>query len=544
MFNWKEFQKTKIVLSQDHSYMDHVGQHHLTIRPVDLLRWVEVASEDLGFFTLVEIAGVDLTEMVENDYQFELTYHLLNMGSHQRLNIHVRFNEQELIPSITALFSNADWMEREQKELLGVVFDRQIYPLFFSKDEKSFPLRKRPLKTFSLLDVPEVPPRPRINPNKSEQPYAEESYVWKNYGLLSPFSLGLFEWMVCYDPEKVVKSKANIGFYHQGLEKLLETKDLQQALQLADKINLGGAPTYGFAWAKLVEDFFRIKIPERAQAIRIVALEFARIAEHLTVMYDIAVTLKLQEAKLFINLREKVYELIEKYCGRRQGIGIIRFGGVKEDLPHGWIVEYQSVCELISKNLVLIHRSLLGQKLFRETLSVAEVSAQNALQWGIGGPAMRACGLNFDLRKSQPFYFYQDIDFDIPIGINGTSYERYLIRFEEIFQSFRIITQVIDNLPLGEFMNLDFDKGYIDIANTLKSLDFHQGWQYTGLESPNGECGFMAFFKDAVNPYRVKIKTPSFQLTQALPLFVQFAREDQIKTCLASLGLRQSEIDR
>jgi NADH:ubiquinone oxidoreductase subunit D len=354
----------------------------------------------------------------------------------------------------------------------------------------------------------------------------------------------MFEWMVCYDPIKAVDTKVNIGFHHQGLEKLLEKKDWQQILQLVDKVHLGAAPTYGIAWAKTLEDLLRVKLPERAQAIRIVALELARIAEHLTVMHEITFSLQMDEQRLFINAREKIYELMEKFCGRRQGLGIARLGGIREDLPQGWIIEYQSVCLIVSKTLKTIHRSLFSQNKFREQLSGGMVSAQTALEWGVSGPAMRACGLNFDLRKSQPFYFYREIDFDIPVGINGTAYERYLIRYEEIFQSFRIITQVIDNLPLGEIMNPDFDKGFMDLKEYLEGLEFPKGWHYNAIESPNGEAGFLVMLNGSVSPYRVKIKTPSFPLVQALSHFVSGVQEDQLRVYLASLGIRQFELDR
>jgi NADH-quinone oxidoreductase subunit C/D len=544
MFSWKEFQKTKNILSQDNSYLDLVGQHHLIIRPINLIKWIELAKEDLGFLTLVDISGVDFTGLSDHGYNFELTYHLLNMGSHQRLNLHVRFDQDEVTPSIVDLFSHADWMEREQQEAFGVRFNRKMGALLLPRNQKNYPLLKNAKISKWPIDPPESLPEINTNPNKSEAPYPEEAFVWKNYDTFSPITSGMFEWMVCYDPVKIVDTKVNIGFHYQGLEKLLEKKDWQQVLQLVDKINLGAAPTYGIAWAKTLEDILRIKLPERAQAIRIVTLELARIAEHLTVMHEITFSLKMDEQRLFINAREKIYELIEKFCGRRQGLSVARIGGIKEDLPQGWIIEYQTVCAIVSKALRLIHRSLFSQSNFREQLDGGMVSAQTALEWGVSGPAMRACGLNFDLRKSQPFYFYQDIDFDIPVGINGTAYERYLIRYEEIFQSFRIITQVIDNLPLGEIMNPDLDKGFMEVKEYIGGLDFPKGWHYNGIESPNGEAGFLVLFQDSFAPYRVKIKTPSFPLAQALSHFVTGIQEGQLRVYLASLGIRQFELDR
>ena len=544
MFSWKEFEKTKLILGQDSSYFESAGQHHITIRPVNLLRWVEMAGEDLGFFTLVEIAGVDLSSDDDSDYPFRLTYHFLNMGAHQRLNIHVRFNIDEIIPTIVGVFSNADWMEREQWEFFGVRFNRSMKPLILPRGQEIFPYRMNSIKSDWPQDVPEATPSLRFNPNKSESPYPEESYVWKSYNIYSSQSKGLFEWKACFDRNRLVDARVDIGFFHQGLEKILTTKDWIQSLYLVDKIQYGVAPNYSVAWAKSLEDLLRVKIPERAQAIRIVGLELARISEHLTVMHEMCFALKLPEHRLFLNLREKIYELMEKYCGHRQGLGMIRVGGVREDLPPGWIVEYQSVFDLLTKVLKTVHRSLIGQSHFRENLSASTVAAQTALQWGLSGPTMRASGLNFDLRKSQPFYFYQDIDFDIPVGIHGTAYERYLIRYEEIFQSLRIITQVLDNLPMGEFINPDWMKDYFSQVEELQKIDLSKDWHYTGLESPNGECGFLIMLNKKSEPSRVKIKTPSFPLVQSLSLLMKNVAEEHLVASLASLGIRSTELDR
>jgi NADH-quinone oxidoreductase subunit C/D len=543
MFNWKDFEETKTILSQVHSYRETSGQHHVSIRPSELRRWMDVASEDLEYLTIVDIAAVDMVPL-KAYYDREIIYTLLNMGTHQRLNVHVLFNHGEILPSIKRTFPAAEWMEREQAEAFNLTFDEPTSALLLPGKQRAFPL----LKSSGLTDWghEELEPLPLLpsNPNKSEAPYPEESYVWKRYPLLSNVTGSNFEWWVCFDPARVVNSKVKIGYYHQGIEKLLESKEWQHGLQLVDKLNLGAAPTFSVAWARNLEELLRVKIPERAQAIRIVTLELARIAEHLTVMFEMCRSLKMDEQRLFINCREKIYELMEKYCGRRQGLGIIRVGGVREDLPHGWIVEYQSVHDLVTKAMRSLHNSLISNRHFRESLSGGSVDAQSVLQWGVSGPAMRAAGLNFDLRKSQPFYFYQDIDFDVPVGINGTSYDRYLIRFEEIFQSFRIITQVIDNLPLGGIINPDYDQTFFSLHQHLKSEVPKQLWNYSSLEAPGGEAGFLTSLGEDLIPYRVKIKSPSFALAQALPQFVHGLTEKQLEVCLASLGIRRAEMDR
>jgi NADH-quinone oxidoreductase subunit C/D len=466
------------------------------------------------------------------------------MGSHQRVNLHLFVNENEVVPSVISFFSNADWMEREQAEMLNIIFDTMKMPLILPKGQNFFPLRKKNIFEDWPEEITQNVPTLNYNPNKSEEPYPEEKYKWQTYDLLSPETMGNFEWMVCFDPIKVVDSKVNIGFHHQGLEKLLENKDIVQIMQLVDKINLSSSPHYSVAWTKTLEEMFRIKIPERAQAIRIIMLELSRIADHLTVLSSVCIESGQNEFRLLLNAREKVLELFEKYSGHRQGMGFSKIGGVKEDLPHGWIAEYQAVADILSKNLLIIHNSLISQRNFRHHLEGEPVNAQSILQWGVSGPAMRAAGLNFDLRKSQPIYFYQDIDFDIPVGIHGSIYDRYLIRYEEIFQSLRIITQVIDNLPLGEVISVLFDKNYLEFFDSLPSISQVRLWHYSSIESPAGEAGFLIKLEGANKPERIKIKTPSFTIAQALSVFVQGSRKDQLSACMASLGISRREMDR
>jgi NADH-quinone oxidoreductase subunit C/D len=541
MFNWKEFEKTKAVLlhSAESQYREDWGQHHLTIRPTELLDWVEFLKDDLGFFTLSEVGAVELEEG-----EFEVLYHLLNMGTHQRLNLHVMVKAKEVIPSVRGFYANADWMEREQEEMLGLTFSLKGKGLLLPDGQKVHPLRLKanPISWPQEKDL-EVPAL-RYNPNKSETPYAEESYRWKHYDLLSPETLGAFECLVCFDPVKVVETQLRIGFHHQAMEKILQERDIVQILHLVDRINPESSLQYAIAWAKTIEEMFRIRIPERTQAVRLILLELIRIADHLTVLSSICMEAKQEEAKYFLNAREKVYELLERFAGHRLGQGVIRIGGLSQDLPHGWIVENQLVADILSKNLPIIHKSLIHQKKFRSHLEGEAIDAQSIIQWGVSGPAMRAAGLNFDLRKSQPFYFYQDIDFDIPVGIHGSLYDRYLIRFEEIFQSLRIITQVIDNLPLGETISEQFQREYPGVLETMKNLEFPLQWHYSPIESSSGEAGFLVKLNASLKPQRVKVKTPGFAIAQAISVFSKSLQEEQLSTGLASLGLNRWEMDR
>lgn len=544
MFSWKEFERAKNILSETGRgfYHEALGQHHVTVRPKDLLRWMEFISDDLGYVVLLDMTCADLGN--DKPHRFELVYHLLNMGTHQRLNLRLQFSEGEIVPGVRKFFSHAGWLEREQAEMFNIRFDYAIDSLLLPEGQTNYPLRKDNVIRGWPLPVEKDLPKNRMNPNKSETPYPEESYSWKRFPITSRETLGNFEWLVCFNPSAVVTSKLEIGFHHHGLEKKLESMNWMQVLHYIHRIHEGASPHYTIAWVKTLEEMMSVRLPERSQAIRIIMLELSRISEHLTVLQEICYALKKDEHRIFLDLREKVYELFEKYCGHRQGFGVARLGGVQEDLPHGWIVEYQSVADILQKTLPMVNNTLFSQKDFRDSLGGEGVSAQTILQWGVGGPAMRAAGVNFDLRKSQPFYFYHDIDFDIPVGIYGRAYDRYLIRLEEIFQSLRIITQVIDNLPLGATMNEEFNLSSVDMLKKLEHSSPQISWHTSSIETPNGEGGFSLLAGEGWKIERVRVKTPSFMLSQALPSLTLGLRENELMASMASLGLRRTEIDR
>lgn len=540
MIDLTEIKKNRDILSNsaEDNYQYYLGIHHIRLKPSELIDWVEFLKDDLGFFSLIDVVTRSISES-----QFEIVYHLFNMGSLEKINLQIDVKPDEFVPSLIDYFLNADWLEREQAEMTGVNIGKNKSSLFLPEKSHNFPLNK--FQDFKQWpdEVESLLPKLNYNPNKSEAPYPEESYFWKKFDLFSSCTMGNFEWLVCFDPNKVIDSRIQVGFHHQGIEKLFENKNLIQISHLIDKINLNSAPHYSIAWMKTIEELMELKIPQRAQALRLVMLELSRLSEHLTVLASICIHAHQDEYRPLINAREKILELFEKYCGHRFGLGIATVGGVSHDLPLGWVAEYQAVSTLVLKIVKLIQSSLVSSSKFRSLMQGGDINAQTLIQWGIGGPAMRAAGLNFDLRKAQPFYFYQDVDFDIPIGINGSGYDRFLVRIEEIYQSFRIITQVVENIPLGEVVDIDYKKNYPDMMRLIKipSTDL---WHYSCIESPSGEAGFLVKMASSLTPLRVKIKTPSFSIVQGMKMFARGLEEKQLAPCLASLGISRWELDR
>jgi len=524
------FEKTKYLFSEIgfDQYWTTNEIHNIRIRPRELLRWMNFLKSDLDYLILLDVMGVE-NQFAKNDHRFdiELIYILFNMSSHERIIIHLNFDLDEVVPTLSDFFPHAKWLEKEQAQKLKILFvNRNDYLYQFNEKDQS------------IDDLPII----RKNPNKSEKPYPEENWIWKKYDIFSPRTTGLFNLQICFDPTQVVDVNVHRGFFHRGVEKLLQTKTWQHVGKLIDPLMNSTSPNLSMIWYRMIEDLVEIKIPERAQALRIMLLEISRILEHLSVIAEMLRLMSLEQYRYVLDAREKLLELMEKYSGHRWGLFSVNLGGVSDDLPMGWLAEYQSISKIILKNLKIVHQSLVSNREFRQKLLGPVVDSRTILEWGVSGPAMRAAGLNFDLRKSKPFYFYQDIDFDVPVGLYGTSYDRYLIRFEEIYQSFRILTQVLDNLPLGDVrISAEFiEQQLFSAKSTIKE----EVWIYNSLETSNGENGLLVSMHNDFSPLNLKIKSSSFGMSQALKVFLRGLKEDQLEVTITSLGLKKSEIDR
>ena len=512
---------------------EKAGQFHLTIRPSELLNWVEFLLEDLNFLILSDIVVVDHLGD-QNRWRFEINYQFHNMENHHRLHLHVLTGAQEIVPSLLSFFPHAAWKEAEQAEMFGLKFGEGSEHLLLPEHSELAPMRKDFAGGEWSIHSPKTLPRIPVNPNRTESPYPEETYRWKEFGVLSPVTLGNYSWQDCFDPGSVVESRVEIGHHHTGLEKIFEKKSPEQILRSIDSLNPLCAPTYAVLWARLYEEVHDIKIPERAQAIRMVLLELARVSNHLTILSRMTSRLGYAESRLFTDAREKIFEVLEGLTGHRQGFGSICFGGLTFDTPHGWLIQYQQVSQDVTKILVFLRNFFLSRSEFQEMLSGPAVTAETILHYSLTGPTQRAAGLNFDLRKSNPFYFYQDVDFDVPVGIEGKIFDRFLILVEEVFQSLRIVDQVVDNLPLGEV--------WTDPTSTTNQG--FSGFTSLSLEAPNGELGMSVQMFEGQKIRRLKLLTPSFSTVQGLSALCYGLREAQLPVLLESLGINRFEMDR
>jgi NADH-quinone oxidoreductase subunit C/D len=253
-----------------------------------------------------------------------------------------------------------------------------------------------------------------------------------------------------------------------------------------------------------------------------------------------------------------VYELFEKLCGARLTVSLTRIGGQAQELPVGWVTDCLEVVKIIQKNIEEVDRLLTKNKIWVDRTRVCPVTAADAIAWGYTGPCLRAAGVNYDIRKTNPYYFYKDVEFEVPVGHKGDPYDRYLVRMEEMRQSLKIVNQVLANLPSGPVQSLDKRvcippkrEVYTNIEGLMnhfmlimKGVRPPVGEIYSATEAANGELGFYIISDGGSNPYRVKVRPPCFAIYQS---FNEVVNNKMISDAVAELGsmnIIAGELDR
>lgn len=517
---------------------------------------------DEDFIVLLDIACVDhsLSEdfVPESGNRFELNYLLLNLEKRERLAIKIFWDEINPIPSISHLYKAAPWLEREVWDLFGVTFSEQKeLRLLNHFNFKGHPLRKD-FDTDQVQDFREqLDLKKFFQKKKGLNPEGDLGYL--DIGPLHSLTEGNLRIMLAHKGDAIVDSNLEIGFFHRGIEKVMESKHFDQITVLTNHLNSMTSAMNSIGWCKTIEDYHQIEIPPRAQALRMVFAELSRILDHFS---TISKGVEAQGIEFVYNNChkeiEKILKLFESYSGKRFKLGICQIGGIKKEPPAGWINSCIETIKSLSKSLTEIKKFLVRSRLWMDHTSGGAISAEDALSFGYSGPCLRATGINYDLRTTFPYYFYSDIDFEVPLGVYGSVYDRYLVRLEEIDQSIKIIFQVLDNLPHGGVF-LDNEEISFPVPNAEikkeKRRDIHSqivdggfcpkaGSFYSATEASNGELGYFVAFDGGPTPNRVKVHTPSFLLLQSFPHLIQGQNLSDLAATYSSLNCSPGEFDR
>jgi NADH-quinone oxidoreductase subunit D len=381
-----------------------------------------------------------------------------------------------------------------------------------------------------------------------------------NFGPQHPAAHGVLRLILEMDGEVVKRADPHIGLLHRGTEKLIEHKTYLQAIPYFDRLDYVSPMSQEHTFALAVEKLLKCEVPKRAQYIRVIFSELTRILNHClnigTQGLDVGATTPLL---WLFEEREKIMVFYEKVSGSRMHSAYFRPGGVSQDLPAGLLEEIEAF--IINFKVILDDTEglLTDNRIFKQrTVDIGIVSKEEALDWGFSGVMLRGSGFAWDLRRSQPYEIYDQIDFDIPVGKNGDCYDRYLIRIEEMRQSLRIIQQCLSKIPEGPVKSLDRKitpppRG--EMKYSMEALIHHfklytegyhvpAGEVYAAVEAPKGEFGVFLVADGTNKPYRCKIKAPGFAHLQGLDFMSRGHMLADVVTNISTLDIVFGEIDR
>jgi NADH-quinone oxidoreductase subunit D len=386
-----------------------------------------------------------------------------------------------------------------------------------------------------------------------------QSYTM-NFGPQHPAAHGVLRLVLELDGEVVDRTDPHIGLLHRGTEKLIEYRPYLQSIGYFDRLDYVSMMCQEHAYVLAIENLLGIEIPKRAQYIRVLYSEITRIMNHLLNVTTMALDIGAMTPLLWgFEEREKLMEFYERVSGARMHAKYFRPGGVQRDLPAGLTEDIRAWIATFPKVLDDIERLLNENRIFRQrTVDIGVVSADDAIDLGFTGPMLRASGVPWDLRKSQPYELYHLMDFDVPVGRHGDCFDRYLVRMAEMRESLKIMTQCLDQMPLGPIKIPDYKITPPPRAELKRSMEalihhfklytegFHvpAGETYAAVEAPKGEFGVYLIADGTNRPYRCRVRASSFPHLAALEFMAKGHMLPDIPAIIGAMDIVFGEIDR
>ncbi|GGM73405.1 NADH-quinone oxidoreductase subunit D [Dyadobacter beijingensis] len=400
---------------------------------------------------------------------------------------------------------------------------------------------------------------PHNVPSQSELPELVEELTTLNLGPTHPATHGIFQNILKMDGEKIVSGEQTIGYIHRAFEKIAERRPFYQITTLTDRMNYCSSPINNMGWHMTVEKLLGIEVPKRAQYIRVIMMELARITDHIICNSILGVDTGAFTGFLYVmQKREEVYEIYEEVCGARLTTNMGRVGGMERDLSSTAIRKINEFIKSFPPVLRELEKLLNRNRIFMDrTINVGPISAERALSYGFTGPNLRAAGVDYDVRVMNPYSSYQDFDFEVPIGQSGDTFDRYMVRNEEMWQSLKIVEQAINNLPEGPYY-ADAPEFYLppkqEVYKNMEALIYHfkivmgeidapAGEVYHAVEGGNGELGFYLISDGGRAPYRLHFRRPSFIYYQAYPEMCKGSSLSDAILTMSSLNVIAGELD-
>lgn len=513
-------------------------------RIVDVAKWLHDTPE-AAFDHITDICSADYPDDRE---RFEVIYQLLSLPHRRRIRLKARLTEDDpTIASVTAIWKGANFMEREVYDLMGITFSghpdlrRILLPEDYQEGHplrKDFPTEGKGWRSsfpfIPRLDEPPVVMDGEIS-EKDKQPFLVDpemsgsrrrEELLLNMGPQHPSTHGVLRVVLELDGERIVKATPDLGYLHRGVEKLCEGLHYMQVIPHTDRLDYVCAMTNNYAYVRAVEKLLCMKVPERAEYVRTIVAEMQRIIGHLFWLGTQALDIGAMTV-FFWTFREReiLLDMFEKLCGARLTLNYYRIGGVDSDFTPDLVSRLKAFLATFPEKVSEYDQLLMSNRIWiGRTKNVAVISAEDAINFGLTGPTLRGSGIAYDIRKYEPYGVYDKVDWEVPVGKNGDTYDRYWVRMEEMRQSARIIKQCLDQMPEGPIIA---DAPQVipppkaQVMRDMESLIHHfiiftQGFKppktetYCGTEAPKGELGFFIVSDGSPRPYRLKIRAPSF----------------------------------
>ena len=542
----------------------------------DVLRFLKTDIER-PYRMLFDLTAVDERGRVHRDglppSDFTVVYHLISFARNEDIRIKVPLGEADAeLPSIADLWPNANWYEREVWDMFGITFvgHPNLRRILTPPTWQGHPLRKDHLARRTEMGLYELTEEKEMAEQEALRFHPEQwgmklhsetaDFMFLNLGPNHPSVHGVFRIILQLEGEQIIDAVPDIGFHHRGAEKMGERQSWHTYIPYTDRIDYLGGVMNNFPYVMAVEKLAGIEVPPRAQMIRIMLAELFRIASHLvfygTMSQDVG---QLSPVFYMFSDRERVFQIIEAICGFRMHPAWFRIGGVAADLPLGWDKIIGDFIDYLPRRLDEYHKLVMRNRIFKaRTIGVGAYTLDEAIDWGVTGPGLRACGFEWDYRKQRPYSGYDQLDFDIPTASHGDCYDRIIVHIEEMRQSLRILRQCVNNMPAGPYKSSHKlttppvkDRTMHDIE-TLITHFLNVSWgpvvppgeACVAIEATKGINGYYLTADGDTMSYRTRIRTPSFPHLQMIPLISRGTFVADIIAIIGSIDFVMADVDR
>jgi NADH-quinone oxidoreductase subunit C/D len=504
---------------------------------------------------------------------FTVVYHLYSLDRNEYLRVKTALaGERPSVATITGIWPNANWYEREIWDMFGIAVEghpllkRILMPEWWEGHplRKDHPARATDMEPFRFPQEAEIEGQEKLRFDPAEWgmapcPEGAECMIL-NMGPQHPGTHGLLRLVLELDGETIVDAAVDIGFHHRGAEKMGERQTWHTFIPYTDRIDYLGGAMNNLPYVLAVEKLAGIEVPPRAQVIRVMLCELFRIISHLVWYGTFGQDLGLLSPIFYMfSDRERAFDIVSAITGGRMHPSWFRIGGVGADLPEGWDRMVKEFLDWMPPRLGSYDTMIMQSRIFKaRTVGVGACTAEEAIDWGMTGPNLRACGIEYDFRKKTPYSGYEHFDFDIPTGRRGDCYDRGAVRVEEMRQSLRIIRQCLENMPSGPYQSShelatpprkdraleDIETLITHFLNVTWGPPIPPGEALAGIEATKGATGYYLVSDGGGMSYRTRIRTPSFPHMQMLPLINRGSMVADLIAVLGSIDFVLADVDR